>query len=85
MSIVDDIARQLGVDRSEAIRRALYVYRVLYDENLTLKNALVPFPDPEMPLYKALKPIPVLAHIIGLELKMLRNKVGVNHNNVGFK
>jgi len=85
LSIVDDISTQLNIDRSEAIRRALYVYRILYDENLKVKDALIPFPDPDMPLYKALKPIPILAHIIGLELKMMRNKVGVNFGNEGFK
>ena len=73
--IVDEIAEALNVDRSEAIRRCIWAYRVLFDPDLKLKNALIDDPDPEKPLYENLKPIPILAHIIGIELKIWRKAI----------
>jgi len=84
LAIVEDIARQLGIDKSEAIRRALWVYRILYDDNLKLKDALVRYPDPDDPLWKTLKPIPELAHIIGIEVKIYRKKIMRFSNHKGF-
>lgn len=84
LSMVEDMADQLGVDMSEAIRRSLYVYRVLYDRNLKVKDAIIPFPDPDQPLYEVLKPIPELAHKIGLELKMYRRGMVHVNDNKGF-
>ena len=84
-AMVQDIASSLGVDQSEALRRALWIYRILYDNDLKLKDALVPYPDPDEPLWKALKPIPELAHIVGIELKMYRKNIVKVDKPEGFK
>lgn len=85
MTIVEDIAKSLNIDNSEAIRRALWVYRILYDNDLKLKDALIPNFDPNKPLWANLKPIPELAHIVGLEVKIYRKKIMQFSNNIGFK
>ena len=76
LQIIEDIAKELGVPRGEAIRRALWVYRILYSEDLTVRDALYDTFDPDGPLSKALKPIPELAYLLGIELKLWRKQQG---------
>jgi len=76
LQIIKDMAEALGVPKGEAIRRALWVYRILYSENLTVRDALYDTFDPDAPLSKALKPIPVLAHLLNLELRLWRKQQG---------
>jgi hypothetical protein len=62
------------VSQGEAIRRALWVFRVLYADNLSVKDALAQPFDPYGPLHAALKPIPELSHHIGLEFELWRKQ-----------
>lgn len=72
LAIISEIADALNIDRSEAIRRCIWTTRILFDPNLKLKDALIENPNPEAPLFENLKPIPELAYIIGIELKVIR-------------
>jgi len=60
MSIVDEVARALGVDRSVAIRLMVYTVRILY--------------DPRLSLALALRPIVELARIVGIDLRRVLSK-----------
>ena len=68
MFIVEDIANAINDSVSEAIRRSVWVYRILYDHDLKLKDALMCL-DPDKPLYECLAPIPVLAHKLGIDVE----------------
>jgi len=72
--IIQDIAEALDVPLGEAIRRAIWVFRILYDKDLTVRDALLDTFDPDGPLYKALKPIPELSYALGLELNLWRRQ-----------
>jgi len=74
LQIIKDIAEANKVSIGEAIRRALWVFRILYSDDLLLKDALVSNLDLNKPLYCALKPIPELSHIIGLEFKLWKKQ-----------
>lgn len=74
LQIVKDMSEALDVPKGEAIRRALWVYRILYSQDLTVKDALYETFDPDAPLSKALKPIPELSHLLGLEFKLWRKQ-----------
>ncbi|HDN18290.1 MAG TPA: hypothetical protein ENF41_04435 [Candidatus Bathyarchaeota archaeon] len=67
--ILDTLAEILRVDRSEAIRRALYTVRILFDPELKMKDAFEEL-KPDRSVADCLKPLPVLANIIGLDIKM---------------
>lgn len=71
--IINDIARAFNESKGEAIRRALWVSRVLYDPNLLVKDALYMY-DPNKPLCDVLKPIPELIHILGIEINLWRRQ-----------
>ena len=64
--IVEEIAEALKVDKSEALRRTLWAFRILFDPELKLKDALVDDIDPDKPLFENLRPFPELAHRIGI-------------------
>lgn len=72
--IIKDIAEAFGVPMGEAVRRALWVFRVLYAEDLTVRDALYDTFDPDAPLSKALKPIPELSHLLNLEIRTWRRQ-----------
>jgi hypothetical protein len=76
--IIKDIADALGVPLGEAVRRAIWVFRILYDKDLTLDDALIPSENNEYlgnrPLSDVLKPIPELSALLGLELKIWRKQ-----------
>jgi len=77
--IIKDIAEAFGVSMGEAVRRALWVFRVLYDQNLLVKDALKPsvFEEENIgdkPLFEILKPVPELSAALGLELKLWRRQ-----------
>jgi len=74
LEIINDISKALNVSMGEAIRRCLWVFRILYDQNLKVKDALRKNFDPNEPLYSALKPIPELAYLLGIEIKFWRRK-----------
>jgi hypothetical protein len=72
--IIEDIMKANNVSMGEAIRRALWVFRVLYSEDLKVKDALYDNVSIDAPLYEALKPLPELCHILGLEFKLWRKQ-----------
>jgi len=74
LQIIKDIASTLEIDESEAIRRALWVFRVLYDNQLKVTDAIeLPVPD-NISLGEALRPIPELANHLGIEIKAWRKQ-----------
>lgn len=72
--IINEISKALNVSLGEAVRRCIWVFRILYDQNLKVKDALRKNFDPNEPLYSALKPIPELAYLLGIEIKFWRRK-----------
>lgn len=68
--IIKDISTTIGDKKGEAIRRALWIYYVLYNPRLLLKQALKEDFDLEKPLHENLKPIPILSHILKLDIKL---------------
>lgn len=74
LQIIQDIMKANDVSKGEAIRRALWVFRILYSDDLTVRDALYDTFDPDEPLHKALKPIPELSHHLGLEFKLWRRQ-----------
>jgi len=72
--IIENFARELGVSRSEVWRRMLTHLWVLYQEDLTLDEALRNTDElaevhevlkgTNIPLYKALKSVPELIEIL---------------------
>jgi len=72
--IIENFARELGVSRSEVWRRMLTHLWVLYQEDLTLDEALTNTDElakvhevlkgTNIPLYKALKSVPELIEIL---------------------
>jgi hypothetical protein len=76
--MVKDIAEALEVPIGEAVRRAIWAFVILYSDELKLKDALHETFDPEAPLAHALKPIPELAHILGIELKIWKKQAAMN-------
>jgi len=71
--IINELMQIFNEPKSMVITRALWTVRILYDPNLKLKDALTTL-NPETPLSEALKPIPELAHILGVELKIWRKQ-----------
>ena len=71
LQIIKDIAEALGESRGEAVRRALWVFRILYDKDLLLKDAVKEV-DPNKALCDILKPIPELSAQLGLDIKIWR-------------
>jgi hypothetical protein len=76
LQIIEDIMKANEVSKGEAIRRALWVFRILYADDLTVRDALAEPFDPDGPLHAALKPIPELSHHLGLEFKLWRKQSG---------
>jgi hypothetical protein len=78
LEIIKDIAEAFDVPLGEAVRRAIWVFRVLYDKDLTLDQALIPSANNEYlgdkALCDVLKPIPELSALLGLELKVWRRQ-----------
>lgn len=74
MMIVDELSKEFKEDRSEVVRRALWTIRILYDPALCLKDALIE-QDLDKPLCDVLKPLPELAHQLGLEIKLWRKSL----------
>jgi hypothetical protein len=72
--MIKDIAEALEVSMGEAIRRALWAFCILYDPNLKARDALKENFDVDAPLAEVLKPIPELAYILGVELKIWRKQ-----------
>jgi len=76
--IIKDIAESFESTKGEAVRRALWVFRVLYDRNLRVKDALKPSAFEgdigDKALFEILKPIPELSAVLGLELKRWRRE-----------
>lgn len=73
--MIKDMAENLGVDESEAIRRAIYAHFVLYDPKLKASDALkLPVPD-NATLAEALRPIFELYYHLGIPLRLYRNRV----------
>lgn len=68
--IIEQIAKEINDKKGEAIRRSLWVYYVLYNPRLLLKHALKEDFDLEKPLYENLKPIPILAHTLKLDIEL---------------
>jgi hypothetical protein len=81
MQIIQDIMKANNVSMGEAIRRALWVFRVLYADDLTVRDALYDSFDPDDSLHKALKPIPELSHFLGLEFKLWKKQKDEEHAN----
>lgn len=81
MQIIRDIMESNDIQMGEAIRRALWVYRVLYANNLKFKDAIREDANLDEPLATALKSIPELSHIIGLELELWKRQSNTNKNN----
>jgi hypothetical protein len=76
LQMIKDIAEALEVPIGEAVRRALWAFVILYDDNLKAKDALQEGVSADAPLAHVLKPIPELAHILGIELKIWRRQQG---------
>lgn len=74
LEIIRDISKALNVTMGEAVRRCLWVFRILYDQDLKVKDALRKNFSPDEPLYSALKPLPELAHLLGIEIRFWRRK-----------
>jgi len=72
--MVKDIADALEVPMGEAVRRALWAFVILYDDNLSARDALRESFDPDAPLAHAVRPIPELAHVLGIEIKLWRRQ-----------
>lgn len=68
--IIKDISTMINDKKGEAIRRALWIYYVLYNPRLLLKQALKEEFDLEKPLHENLKPIPILAHTLKLDIEL---------------
>ena len=86
LGIVKDIADALEVPLGEALRRAIWVFTILYDDNLKAKDALKENFDPNAPLADALRPIPELAHILRVELRIWRKQqLGSNGSAVSHQ
>jgi len=72
--VIQGFARELGVSRSEVWRRILVHMWILYQEDLSLKEALRESDELQpvhnilkginMPLYKALKSVPELVEVL---------------------
>ncbi|MEM2258035.1 MAG: hypothetical protein QXV39_07970 [Candidatus Caldarchaeum sp.] len=79
-TLLDQAAEEQKISKGELLRRALLTIRVLYDPDLTVGKALTTC-DPDTPLCVALRPIPELAGLVGLDLKVwksLREKKNKN-------
>lgn len=76
LQMIRDIAEALEVPLGEAVRRAIWAFCILYDDKLSVRDALHETFDPDAPLAHALKPIPELAHILEVELKLWRKQQG---------
>lgn len=74
LQMVKDISDALKVPLGEAVRRAIWTFCILYDDNLKAKDALVEGISINAPLAHVLKPIPELAHILGIEIKIWRKQ-----------
>jgi hypothetical protein len=85
LQIIKDIAEALEVPMGEAIRRALWTFAILYDPELKAKDALREGYDPEAPLAEALKPIPELAYILGIELRIWRRQQAESRPRIAEK
>jgi hypothetical protein len=79
LEIIKEMAEAFEVPVGEAIRRAIWAFYILYDPELKVKDALREGYDPEGPLADALKPIPELAYILGIELKIWRRQQMEKH------
>lgn len=79
LQMVKDIAAALEVPLGEAVRRAIWSFCILYDDKLTVREALHESFDPDAPLAHALKPIPELAYILGVEIRLWRKQQGGNN------
>lgn len=76
LQIINDMADSLGVDKSEAIRRAILSLFIISDPRLKVGDALkLPLPD-NSSLWDALKPFPELSNHLGIELRAWRRKTG---------
>jgi hypothetical protein len=75
LGIIKDTAEEFGESKGEAVRRALWATRILFDPKLLLRDAVREL-DWDKPLADILKPIPELSAQIGLELAMWRKAQG---------
>ena len=87
---VERIAKQWGTPRSEVWRRLLMTVKVIYDEELTLRDALQVnkktfklhkfLEKGDIPLYEAIRPVPELIRI--LDAKEIMKTVGRSKRDV---
>jgi len=76
LQIIKDMAQNLEVDESEAIRRAIWSLVILSDPKLKVGDAIkLPVPDDSC-LWDALRPFPELANHLGIELRAWKRKTG---------
>jgi len=67
--LIQSLEEIFNCDASEAIRRAIWSTRILFDPTLKLKD-LVKEQDWEKPLCDLIKPFPELEHIVDLEYSL---------------
>jgi len=67
--LIESLREIFGCDTSEAIRRAIWSTRILFDPGLKLKD-MVKEQDWEKPLCDLIKPFPELEHIVDLEYSL---------------
>lgn len=77
--LIQSLKEIFDCDTSEAIRRALWSIRILFDPSLKLKD-IVTKKDWEKPLCDIIKPFPELAHMVDLEYSLWKK-----YSNQGSK
>lgn len=73
--MVREMAEALGGSKGEAVRRAIWVNYILFSPDLKLRDALKENLNPGGPFHKALRPIPELSHILGIDVKLWRRQL----------
>ena len=74
LMIVDMVAEEQGVSRGEAIRRLIWTSRILLDPDLKLGD-MVKEKNWNKSLVDLIKPLPELASLANVELKLWRGYV----------
>jgi len=67
--LIESLKETFNCDTSEAIRRAIWSARILFDPTLKLKD-IVKEKDWEKPLCDIIKPFPELEHMVDLEYSL---------------
>jgi hypothetical protein len=70
--LIESLKEIFGCDASEAVRRAIWSVRILFDPDLKLRD-IVKELDWDKPLSDLIKPFPELEHIVDLEYTLWKS------------